>query len=100
MPRAIRRARLGSHMGLTRLAEHGRTQDPMEAREGNNQIFCAWEMRAFPESQFRRDPEYGLVHDHVGEDVPKHTSSGLLLLGEDGAESFWTLPSESAARSA
>jgi hypothetical protein len=71
----------------------------MEAHEAGDQVFCAWEMRAFPKEQFKRYADYGMVHEHPPGDTPRHTTSGQILPTEEGAEQHWAIPSESAARS-
>ena len=70
------------------------------SHNADDQIFCAWEGRAFPREQFDAHPEYGMVHEHPPGDAPKHTTSGQLLPTEAGAENYWAVPSEAAARSA
>lgn len=70
----------------------------MEAHGNGKQVFCAWEMRAFPKEQFERHPEYGLVHEQPPDDAPKHTTSGQMLPTEAGAETQWAFPSPASRR--
>jgi hypothetical protein len=65
----------------------------------SDEIFCSWEMMAFPKEQFVRHPEYGMVHEHPPGDTPKHTTSGKMLPTEEGAVKYWSIPSSGAASS-